>query len=50
MQKEKYSTWIEEDKKFLKTNITLREFDKFLCADLEINEVNNEKFLKQGKF
>ena len=34
----------------MKTNITLKEFDKFLSSDLEINEINSEKFLKQGIF
>jgi hypothetical protein len=35
--------WIIEDRKFLDISVSLKEMDKFLSADFEIIEINNEK-------
>jgi hypothetical protein len=50
LQKEKFSQWFENDKKLLNTKITMRELNKFVGADFEISETNNEKIIKQGKY
>ncbi len=49
-QNEKQGDWLEEDKKkFLDTNVTLKEINKFLSADFEMTEINNERKINQGK-
>ena len=48
MQKEKFCQWFENDKRLLNTKITMRELNKFVGADFEIFEINNEKIIKQG--
>ena len=42
------SEWLEEDKKFLNTSISLKEVEKFVTGDFDVVEINNEKRLRHG--
>jgi len=48
MQNQNALDWLNEDKKYLDTFVSLNEIKKFVSADFEEHEINKEKKIKQS--